>query len=550
MIARAQTLFQNLHLSLLGAGVLLFIQIILLRLLSTGRYGSLNAAENALPLWMAHTSVKGLVIGALFLLLIVLLRQLTEPALTEPRLRGSLLGLQVILFAAILGLQTLLPATSELTDRLLSLGDMLAYSAAIGFLALLVGIGVTLILPAQWVWAWARPEGLIFIATVVIVTLFTQTKLSWELDGIREVIESTTLTLTLWMYGLFGTVTPDLVMIQGTPLMSAPGFAIKIDPNCSGYQGVASSFLLLSAYCTLERNALIFRRAAWIVLAAVIGTFLLNALRISLLFHVGVELSPVVAERGFHSNFGTLSVFIATAVGILTLEQGYFRKGGSRLAAKAAPDPISSPDPGREILALSALLISGIVTGLSAGVINWLYPLVVLVGIGATIWVWDRLKARMADGISLAGVLVGIAVFGLWIWMIPPDAQRSGEIADALWDAGPALVTLWITARIIGSCILVPVLEELAFRGALVDVTRDLLPKTLPPMAIQATLLVLPSIAFGLLHANIAAGTMAGLAFGALALWRGGIADAILAHAITNFLIAVTAMGLGYWSYW
>jgi len=58
------------------------------------------------------------------------------------------------------------------------------------------------------------------------------------------------------------------------------------------------------------------------------------------------------------------------------------------------------------------------------------------------------------------------------------------------------------------------------------------------------------SVAFGLLHANVLAATVAGLAYGALFLRRRALADAVVAHAVTNFLICLHVLGLGEWSYW
>ena len=62
--------------------------------------------------------------------------------------------------------------------------------------------------------------------------------------------------------------------------------------------------------------------------------------------------------------------------------------------------------------------------------------------------------------------------------------------------------------------------------------------------------LLATSVAFGLMHAEIVAGTVAGLMFGALYLWRRALSDAIVAHAVTNFLICLHVLGYGEWSYW
>jgi membrane protease YdiL (CAAX protease family) len=51
--------------------------------------------------------------------------------------------------------------------------------------------------------------------------------------------------------------------------------------------------------------------------------------------------------------------------------------------------------------------------------------------------------------------------------MIPPDEARRSELVEALRGAPLWLAGMWIGFRIIGSSVLVPIIEELAFRGGL-----------------------------------------------------------------------------------
>jgi CAAX prenyl protease-like protein len=97
----------------------------------------------------------------------------------------------------------------------------------------------------------------------------------------------------------------------------------------------------------------------------------------------------------------------------------------------------------------------------------------------------------------------------------------------------------------------VPIVEELAFRG--------FLPRRLSGADFEARPLgrfswpafLLSSLVFGALHGRLwIAGTVAGMAF-ALALYRrGALADAVQAHATTNGLLMVYAIATGQWSVW
>ena len=58
------------------------------------------------------------------------------------------------------------------------------------------------------------------------------------------------------------------------------------------------------------------------------------------------------------------------------------------------------------------------------------------------------------------------------------------------------------------------------------------------------------SAAFGLLHGRWVAGTLAGLVYAVALFRRRQLADAYLAHATTNALIAADVLWTGAWSLW
>jgi len=108
----------------------------------------------------------------------------------------------------------------------------------------------------------------------------------------------------------------------------------------------------------------------------------------------------------------------------------------------------------------------------------------------------------------------------------------------------------WLVFRVVGSVLTVPFAEELAFRGYL---TRRLISTDtdeVPLGQFSWLSFVVSSVLFGLLHGSYLAGTLAGMAY-ALALYRRRVlGDAILAHAVTNALIAALVLVGGRWSLW
>src|SRR5262249_33434480 len=120
----------------------------------------------------------------------------------------------------------------------------------------------------------------------------------------------------------------------------------------------------------------------------------------------------------------------------------------------------------------------------------------------------------------------------------------------ALRQAPISLAATWLLFRIVGSVFIVPLAEELAFRGYL---TRQLITsdfEDVPPGQFTWLSFLLSSVLFGLLHRRLLAGVLAGMAF-ALALYRRReLADAVIAHAVANALIAVYVLAMGAWWLW
>jgi len=151
---------------------------------------------------------------------------------------------------------------------------------------------------------------------------------------------------------------------------------------------------------------------------------------------------------------------------------------------------------------------------------------------------------------SLLAIAVGFATYLLWIVLVPTDTERDTMLSSTLKSAPIWIAVIWIFFRVLGSSLLVPAIEELAFRGALLRLFERMVPTSFGAASALTVSLLGSSLAFGLLHSNIFAGFVAGFMFGALYLWRRALSDAIVAHGTTNFLICLHVLGLGEWSYW
>jgi CAAX prenyl protease-like protein len=109
----------------------------------------------------------------------------------------------------------------------------------------------------------------------------------------------------------------------------------------------------------------------------------------------------------------------------------------------------------------------------------------------------------------------------------------------------------WIAFRVAAAVITVPIAEELAFRGYLARrfVSRDF--DLVSFSSLTALPIALSSVVFGLMHGRQwLVGIVAGLAFAGVLRWRGRFGDAVIAHAVANFLLAVWVVGFGQWGQW
>jgi CAAX prenyl protease-like protein len=109
----------------------------------------------------------------------------------------------------------------------------------------------------------------------------------------------------------------------------------------------------------------------------------------------------------------------------------------------------------------------------------------------------------------------------------------------------------WIVFRIIGYVVVVPLAEELAFRGFLARRIMRADFHNVPIGTFSWLSFLLSSLLFGIFHGKLwLAGTGAGMLF-ALALYRRrSLGDAIQSHATTNAMLAVYAVVTGNWSAW
>ena len=216
---------------------------------------------------------------------------------------------------------------------------------------------------------------------------------------------------------------------------------------------------------------------------------------------------------------------------------------------------VRAPDPTTAYLApLTTLLAVTMVSGVFSSGFDWFYPARVL-GTAAAIWFFWRRSLTwpaLVRGWSWGSVGIGVMVFAVWMgleWIMGrPD--NGSSIQKALGEMPAALAGAWLLFRVLGSVVTVPIAEELAFRGYLLRrLISDEFDQVTSPRFTWLSFLI-SSVLFGALHGRWLAGTIAGMFYAWAWYRRGRVADAVIAHATTNALIAAAVLTFWNWSLW
>jgi CAAX prenyl protease-like protein len=195
-----------------------------------------------------------------------------------------------------------------------------------------------------------------------------------------------------------------------------------------------------------------------------------------------------------------------------------------------------------------ALLAVSLATLLFTASFDWLYPLRVVV-VGAILFHLRKSFNLGTLRLNPLAIGIGIAIFFMWIMVVPASAEKSQAFSTALFSAPYIGVACWILFRTVGAIIIVPFAEELAFRGFLLSyLEKTLSGFSSPARQIGATLI--SSLFFGALHGSWLAGTLAGIGIAGARYHRGQLFDAISAHMTANLLLGAYVLTGGHWSYW
>ncbi|MDN3919322.1 CAAX prenyl protease-related protein [Roseateles violae] len=224
------------------------------------------------------------------------------------------------------------------------------------------------------------------------------------------------------------------------------------------------------------------------------------------------------------------------------------------VAASLSPAALARIIPFAAFMALLAL--RGFMPDSAQLDTRWIYGAsVVLVG-ALLIWYWrgygELARQNWPEREELLlGIVVGTAVFGLWILLDAPWMQLTEPTASfvPLDEQGRPIWSL-IVLRWIGAALIVPLMEELFWRSFLMRWIEQASFERVDPQRVGLKAIVLSTFIFMLAHTLWLAAIVAGLAYAWLYRRSGRLWTAVIAHAVTNGLLGIWVVVTGRWEFW
>ncbi len=320
-------------------------------------------------------------------------------------------------------------------------------------------------------------------------------------------------------------------------------FLVNISKQCSGLEGLGLLVSLAIITIFQRRNAWPWPQAVLLIVSAAVLSWVANVIRISLLVMIGDAGYEAVAIGGFHSKAGwVLYSLIALAMMVFV----------SRKASPDAPSPIAAAGEDPVLTRVEAFVgpvlaftVAGLLTSLAtADAFDPLYGLRTIVGGIALMFALRSLRpADLRDepnaGAPAAAVGIGVLTYGIWLLLAPGPIHA--PLVEGLTSMSTFAATSWVVARIVGTVIVVPWVEELAFRGYLLRRLSGEDFMAIPYARFSLMPVIISSLAFAAVHGAFVGGFAAAVLFAAAQAYGRRLRDAVIAHATTNALIVIQA---------
>lgn len=326
---------------------------------------------------------------------------------------------------------------------------------------------------------------------------------------------------------------PQVEVDAARYVLALDGFAVHVEAGCSGLESMAMGLLLTSLYLGIFRRDLRFPRAFLLLPLGLTLTWLGNGMRLALMMWIGARINPELALGGFHSKAGWV-LFSGITVGMAFL--GHHSAWFAKVPQRTVSEPNQQLTTAY-LLPLTVLLGVALLTGMVGHSEGRGYALRMTFGVLTLALLWGKYgDLRWREPGALVACLLGVGLGLIWLgsgWPFVAAESHPGNTS-----------TFWLVVRALGFSTVVPLAEELAFRGYLLRVLQNRRFEQVSFRSGPWWAVAVSSLVFGALHERWLAATLAGLAYALIQIRGGRLRDAVLAHATTNATLAAFALAL------
>jgi CAAX prenyl protease-like protein len=183
----------------------------------------------------------------------------------------------------------------------------------------------------------------------------------------------------------------------------------------------------------------------------------------------------------------------------------------------------------------------------------WIYALKTVIA-AYLLWMMRRHVQELKWKLSWEAVVVGALVFVAWIGLdglYPTVSVREGRFNPIqTYGPGAFLGFMFIGVRIVGSALIVPMLEEVFYRSFLYRYIIQVQFLNIPLGRFDWKAFIFVGAAFGIGHFEWLPGILCAFAYQTLVWRKNRLGDALSAHAITNLLLGIWVVARGDYLFW
>lgn len=440
------------------------------------------------------------------------------------------LGVALLVLPALVSGGATLSASFALVAPVLALGAVLAAIGGVFWLAP----------PALWADLIRRDPVVLPLAFAIAVVLPDIADLAQPLWGIQGLTRMTFVAVER----LLAVFSPATLVDEAAYVIGLDHFVVRIAQACSGVEGFALVGGFVTIYAALfAREVRVGRILAVLLPLGILLSWVLNVVRIAVLILIGARISPDLAVNGFHSYAGWL-FFLLLALGVLYAGHAvpWFQR--ERRAAPAMAGSLREDRLAALIVPFIVFMFASVAAGAFFPHPELGYPLKALAMVAVVVYFLPAYRGFVWRPNPLA-LVAGAAVGVFWLLLAEAGAEGEGSLGEALAPLGPGLLAGWLVARVLGTVLLVPLIEEAFFRGYVLTRIAGL--RGGGKLAAVAAI-ALSSALFAALHGRWLAAGAAGVVFALVMLRRGRLGEAVQAHVAANLVVAIGAAAAGDWT--